>query len=206
MIVVRRHSAADRLPKVDLEWLLLPASFLVGTFPSALIVGRLVGHDPIEEGSGNPGATNMFRIAGKRAGLATLVFDIVKALAATIVGRLVGDVTLGALCGCAAVLGHMYPVLRQSRGGKGVACFSGLTIGAWPVLIPVGLVGWLGAAKLSGRSFMGAMVGVPAVVIGTIVIGRPAAEIVGVGIVGAIIIARHHENIRGLLAERRAAV
>lgn len=183
----------------------MPASFLLGTFPSALLIGRIVGHDPIEEGSGNPGATNMFRIAGKRAGVATLVFDILKALVPVLVGRWLDDVTLGALCGCAAVLGHMYPVLRESRGGKGVACFGGLTIGAWPILAVIGFVAWLGAAKLSGRSFLGAMIGVPTIVIGTIVLGRPIIETVAVAVVAVVIIARHHENISGLIEERRAA-
>ncbi len=144
----------------------------------------------------------MFRIAGKRAGIATLVFDMVKAIVPTLVGRAVDDVTFGALCGCAAVLGHMYPLLRQSRGGKGVACFGGLTIGAWPILVPFGLVAWLGSATLSGRSFLGAMVGVPTVVIGTIIIGRPAIESIAVAIVAAIIVARHRQNIRAMLAER----
>lgn len=190
---------------MDFVWLLLPASFLLGTFPSALLIGRIVGHDPIEEGSGNPGATNMFRIAGKRAGIATLVFDIVKAIVPTLVGRGVEDTTFGALCGCAAVLGHMYPILRESRGGKGVACFGGLTIGAWPILVPFGLAAWLGSATLSGHSFLGAMVGVPTVVIGTMIIGRPATETIAVAVLGAIIIARHRTNIRGFLADRRSS-
>ena len=188
---------------MEIEWLLVPASFLVGTFPSALLIGRVVGHDPIEEGSGNPGATNMFRIAGKKAGIATLVVDVFKALLPTLIGRAVDDTTFGVLCGCAAVLGHMYPVLRQSRGGKGVACFGGLTIGAWPVLAPVGLALWITAAKLSGQSFIGAMIGVPTILVGTVVIGRPWEEVAALAVVSAIIVARHRGNIRGHLKQRR---
>ncbi|MEM7094081.1 MAG: glycerol-3-phosphate acyltransferase [Actinomycetota bacterium] len=187
---------------MDFVWLLVPASFLLGTFPSALLIGRLVGRDPIEEGSGNPGATNMFRIAGKRAGIATLVFDVCKALGATLAGRFIEDTTFGVLCGCAAVLGHMFPIVRASRGGKGVACFGGLTIGAWPILAVIGFGAWIAGARLASRSFIGAMVGVPTIVIGTIVIGRPITEILAVAAVGAVIISRHHTNIRGLLAER----
>ena len=190
---------------MEIEWLLVPASFLIGTFPSALLVGRIVGHDPIEEGSGNPGATNMFRIAGKRAGIATLVFDVVKAVVPTLVGRALVDTTFGVLCGCAAVLGHMYPILRQSRGGKGVACFGGLTLAAWPVLAPVGLGVWIAAAKLSNRSFVGAMLGVPTILIGTIVLGRPWLEVVALAVVSVIIVARHRGNIRAALKERRTA-
>lgn len=203
MIVVRGHNAADRLPRVDLEWLLVPASFLIGTFPSALIIGRLVGHDPIGEGSGNPGATNMFRIAGKRAGIATLVFDLFKALIPTVVGRVADGTTLGVFCGCAAVLGHMFPILRQSRGGKGVACFGAMTWGAFPIVGAISTTIWLGAARLSNRSFIGAMVALPFILVATIVIGRPWQEVLAMCFVGAIIVARHHENIRGLRSEQQ---
>lgn len=189
---------------MTIEWLLVPISFLLGTFPSALMIGRLVGHDPITEGSGNPGATNMFRIAGKRAGIPTLIIDVFKALIACGLGHLFGDTTTAVWCGAAAVLGHMFPFIRASRGGKGVACFGGLAIGAWPILAPVGLLAWIGAAKLFNASFMGAMVGVPAVVVGTLVIGRPWIEVTITAAIGVVIIARHHKNISQFLAQRSA--
>jgi len=185
------------------DWLLVGGSFLLGTFPSALLIGRMVGHNPTSEGSGNPGATNMFRIAGLKAGGATLVIDVVKALVATLIGRWVGGTTLAAWCGAAAVVGHIFPIQRMSRGGKGVACFGGMTIGAWPILAPIGLVAWLGSAKLSGHSFIGAMVGTPTVAVGTMVLGRPATEVLIVWAVTALIIARHHSNIADFLAARR---
>lgn len=189
---------------MDLQWLLLPIGYLVGSFPSALLIGKLTGHDPMAEGSGNPGATNMFRIAGRKAGIATLIFDIFKALAMAIAGHIIGDSTLAAAAGAAAVVGHIFPLLRQSRGGKGVACFGGMTIGAWPLIAPVGLVLWLGAAKLSGRSFVGAMVGVPAVAIATLVTGRPTAEVLIAFGLTVLVVARHHRNIGDFIAERRA--
>lgn len=205
MIVIGRHIAADRLAAVDFEWLLIPASFLVGSFPSALLVGRLVGHNPTSEGSGNPGATNMFRIAGLKAGTATLIFDVFKALAAALAGRAADGTTLAAWCGAAAVVGHIFPIVRESRGGKGVACFGGLTIGAWPLVAPFGLLLWIGSAKLSGHPFVGALVAVPAVVLGTIIIGRPGVEIAIAAAVGALIISRHHVNIRDFLRSRHEA-
>jgi len=190
---------------MTLDWLLVPAAFLLGTFPSALLIGALVGHDPIEEGSGNPGATNMFRIAGKKAGLATLIFDVAKALLATLVGTWLVDETFGVVCGAAAVLGHMFPILRASRGGKGVACYGGLAIAAWPLVALVAFVVWVGAARISGHSFIGALFGVPTVVVGTVVIGRPIAETLVVALVAAVVIARHHRNISDFLTARRSA-
>ena len=203
MIVIGWHIAAVTLAAVDFDWLLIPASFLVGSFPSALLVGRLVGHDPTAEGSGNPGATNMFRIAGLKAGTATLIFDVVKALSAALAGRIADGTTLAAWCGAAAVIGHIFPILRQSRGGKGVACFGGLTIGAWPVLAPIGLALWIGPAKLSGQSFVGALIGVPSVAVGTMVLGRPTAEVLIAWALAVLIVGRHHPNIREFLTDRR---
>lgn len=188
---------------VNFEWVLVAACYLLGSFPTALLVGRIVGHDPTTEGSGNPGATNMFRIAGFGAGSTTLFFDIAKALIAAIVGRLVGGAELAAWCGAAAVVGHIFPILRQSRGGKGVACFGGMTIGAWPLIAPIGLILWVGAAKLSGHSFVGALVGVPAVAIATMVTGRSTTEIAIAWALTVLIIVRHHKNISTFLANRR---
>lgn len=177
------------------DWLLVGGAFLLGTFPSALLIGKLVGHDPTVEGSGNPGATNMFRISGLKAGGATLFIDVAKALIASLAGLWIGDTTLAAWCGAAAVVGHIFPLLHKSRGGKGVACFGGLTIGTWPILAPFALVVWIASAKLSGHSFVGAMAGTPTVAIGTIVIGRPLTEVLIAWAMTILIISRHHTNI-----------
>jgi len=204
VIVVRWHNSADRLAAVNFVWLLVVGAFFLGSFPSALLIGRIVGHNPMREGSGNPGATNMFRIAGLRAGGATLVVDVLKALVATLLGHWAGDTTLAAACGAAAVVGHIFPLVRSSRGGKGVACFGGLTIGAWPIMAPIALVVWIGSAKLSGHSFVGAMAGTPTVAIGTMVMGRPIAEVLIAWAMTALVVARHHTNIRDYLASRSA--
>jgi len=187
---------------VDFDWLLVVGAFFLGTFPSALLIGRIVGHNPTREGSGNPGATNMFRIAGLKAGGATLVIDVAKALIAAWLGQWLGDTTLAAACGAAAVIGHIFPPVRSSRGGKGVACFGGMTIGAWPILAPIALVVWIGSAKLSGHSFIGAMTGTPTVAIGTMVMGRPIAEVLIAWGITVLIVARHHTNIRAFFVAR----
>lgn len=187
---------------MNFEWLLVVASFLLGTFPTAIIIGRMVGRDPTAEGSGNPGATNMFRIAGLKAGGATLIFDIAKALVPALIGRWIDGPTLAAWCGAAAVVGHIFPLVRSSRGGKGVACFGGLTIGAWPILAPIALAVWIGSAKLSGHSFIGAMAGTPTVAIGTMVMGRPLVEVLIAWAMTVLIVGRHHTNISEFFAAR----
>src|SRR3954465_2639001 len=104
---------------------LLALSYLLGTFPTALIVARLTGHDPTQEGSGNPGASNVYRLAGARAGAAVFLGDAVKGAAATAIGRAVGGPPLAMACGVSAVLGHVFPLFRGFRGGRGVATAAG---------------------------------------------------------------------------------
>ena len=85
---------------------LLALSYLLGTFPTALIVARLAGHDPTKEGSGNPGASNVYRLAGAQAGMAVFLGDAAKGAIATGMGRAAGGPRLALACGIAAVVGH----------------------------------------------------------------------------------------------------
>ncbi|MDP9074234.1 MAG: glycerol-3-phosphate acyltransferase, partial [Actinomycetota bacterium] len=83
------------------------ASYLLGAFPTAELVGRARGRDIHTEGSGNPGATNTYRIAGRGAAALVLVADVAKGAIAA---------RAGAACGVAAVLGHCYPPTARARG------------------------------------------------------------------------------------------
>ncbi|HEY5888757.1 MAG TPA: glycerol-3-phosphate acyltransferase, partial [Acidimicrobiales bacterium] len=109
-------------------------AYLVGTFPAAALIGRLTGHDPTAEGSGNPGATNVLRTSGRWAGATVLAIDVAKGALAAGLGLLVGDHTLGVVAGAAAVLGHVAPVGRRFQGGKGVATAAGASAVVFPVL------------------------------------------------------------------------
>src|SRR5438270_8719826 len=95
---------------------LLVLSYLLGTFPTALIVARLAGHDPTTEGSHNPGATNVYRLAGPGAGAAVFVGDAAKGALATAAGRAAAPPSFAMACGLAAVGGHVFPVFRRCRG------------------------------------------------------------------------------------------
>src|SRR5689334_17894800 len=100
---------------------LVPLAYLAGMFPTARLVGGRTGHDPTHEGSGNPGASNVYRLAGRRAGAMVFLGDFAKGALAAGVGLAVGGRALGLACGAAAVAGHIAPVTRRFRGGKGVA-------------------------------------------------------------------------------------
>jgi len=143
-----------------LEWLLVPAAYLLGSVCSAIIVCRLMGlPDPREEGSGNPGATNVMRIGGKKPAAITLLGDMVKGLLPVYLGNVLGfsyeDL---ALTGVAAFLGHLYPVFFGFKGGKGVATSFGVLLGfSW--ILGLATIGtWLLVYKFGKISSLSALV------------------------------------------------
>jgi glycerol-3-phosphate acyltransferase PlsY len=96
----------------------IAGSYLLGTFPSAWLATRRRGVDPTAAGSGNPGATNVYRTAGRGAGVLTLVGDVLKGAGAAALGWSVGGHGLGVACGVAAVLGHVAPLTPGPAHGR----------------------------------------------------------------------------------------
>lgn len=112
-------------------------SYLIGSMPTALWVGKaFYGLDIREHGSGNSGATNTFRVLGKKAGTAVLLIDVIKGLTAASLVRYLQFVDLGTvkyvnlqlLFGLSAVLGHIFPLYAKFKGGKGIATLLGMII------------------------------------------------------------------------------
>jgi len=139
------------------------ASFLLGAVPFAWLIGKLVvGVDLRYVGSGNPGATNLFRTAGAPWGILALLLDATKGWApATIAPALYPDLPhLGVIAGAAAIAGHIWTPLLAFRGGKGVATTAGvfLAINFWLVVIGVATFAVVVAATryVSAASLAGA--------------------------------------------------
>ncbi len=111
------------------HFLIFLVSYLVGAIPSAVIVSKLQGTlDPRQHGSGNPGATNMLRLFGKKTALIVLAADVFKGMFAVLLAHYLGagPYALGLML-AVTTLGHCYPVFSKFQGGKGVAtCFGGL--------------------------------------------------------------------------------
>ena len=84
---------------MDLAWLLVVPAYLLGTFPTAVLVGRHEGHDVTSEGSGNPGASNTYRTMGRRAGAIVLLGDVAKGAVAAGMGLATGNRAVGVACG-----------------------------------------------------------------------------------------------------------
>ena len=122
----------------------LIAAYLLGSIPFALIAGRLNGVDLRAVGSGNLGATNVFRTLGRSWGIAVMVLDIAKGAAAVLLADwLAGGSWWPIAAGALAILGHVFPVWTGFRGGKGVAVGAGALIGLVPAASGVLILLWL---------------------------------------------------------------
>jgi glycerol-3-phosphate acyltransferase PlsY len=174
---------------------LVALSYLLGTFPTALIVARLTGHDPTREGSGNPGASNVYRLAGARAGAAVFLGDAAKGAVATAVGRAVGGPQLAMACGISAVLGHVFPLFRGFRGGRGVATAAGTVAVLEPAVALPFVAVWLLIARVTGKASVASLVVIGATPIAVFVLDRPAWEKAGMVGLAAIVVARHSGNL-----------
>lgn len=180
---------------MDLGWALLIPAYLVGTFPTAILVGRREGRDPTREGSGNPGASNAYRTMGRRAGVLVLLGDLCKGAAAAGAGLATGNRAIAVGCGLAAVLGHVLPVGRGRRGGKGVATAAGMAFVLVPVVAMALAVLWAVIAKVSGAASVASIVIAAGLPVGAALVGRPAGEVAAFAACGVLVVVRHRENI-----------
>jgi acyl phosphate:glycerol-3-phosphate acyltransferase len=183
-------------------------AYLIGSIPFSFLVARAFGVNDVRQvGSGNVGATNVLRSAGKAAGALALVLDVGKgAAAAALAGRLApGAAALPAAAALAAVVGHTFPVWLRFQGGKGVA--TGL--GAFAPLAPTAALGAIAAfavvALATRLVSLGSVSG--AVVLAGLALGLRGPDPVAVAAVlsAALVVFRHRSNLRRILGgtERR---
>jgi len=140
---------------------LVPLAYLLGTFPSAELVARRRGIDINAEGSGNPGASNAFRVLGWKAGAVVFGLDLAKGALAALVGLLVAGHEGAFVLGGAAIVGHMLPVTRRFRGGRGVATGAGVVLVVFPLLTLGGAIVWLVVVRLTHKASVALNFGFP---------------------------------------------
>lgn len=182
--------------------------YLWGSFSSAIVVCRLMGlPDPRSQGSGNPGATNVMRLGGKKAAILTLVGDLLKGFLPVVILRLLWseDQMAWLIAGLAAFLGHLLPVFFQFKGGKGVATALGVLLAwYWPLAVIV-LAIWLGVFLLTRVSSLSALIAAfCAPWIAFVLIDQRMMPMMVLAMVG-ILIYRHKENIKRLLSGEESA-
>lgn len=185
--------------ELPLVLLILPVAYLLGTFPSAILIARANGIDIATVGSGNPGASNVTRALGWRKGVWVYVLDAGKGALAAGLGLAIEGRPAAYWCGAAAVLGHMFPLFRRFKGGKGVATGSGVLLIVQPVLAPLAVGLWWLISRLTGKAALGSVIAVALVPIGLIVQSKPAWEFFAVAGLCALILIKHTGNIMRLI-------
>jgi acyl phosphate:glycerol-3-phosphate acyltransferase len=186
----------------------IAVAYLIGSLPFSFLVARAFGVEDVRRvGSGNVGATNVLRSAGKAAGALALLLDIGKGAAASaLAGRLApGHAALPAVAAVAAVVGHMFPVWLRFEGGKGVA--TGL--GAFAPLAPKAALGAIVAFGLTALVTrfvsLGSVAGGLALAGVAFAVRGPDPVAVAAAFTAALVVFRHRSNLRRILGgtERR---
>lgn len=174
-------------------------AYLMGSIPCGLLVAKYAGMGDIRtQGSGNIGATNVLRNGGKKLGGVTLALDVLKGFIPVLLAKIFGSDWGAAFAGIAAVLGHIFPVWLEFKGGKGVAT----TLAVYAVLAPglfvfAGMV-WITVffiSRISSLSSIAMMIAIPVVA----VFFFKASVIFVTFVLSSIVIYRHKENITRLL-------
>jgi glycerol-3-phosphate acyltransferase PlsY len=190
-----------------LETLTLPiaalfGAYLIGSLSSAIILCRLAGlPDPRSEGSGNPGATNVMRIGGKKLAATVLLIDVVKGILPVVIASMMGlDLVWVTATAFAAFLGHLYPVFFQFKGGKGVATALGGFLALSPLLAGAILLSWGVVFIISRISSLSAIIAASLAPLYSLwLIDSLEARWI-IFVMAAMLLMRHSANIKRLLS------
>lgn len=182
-------------------YLLVIPAYLLGSISSAIVISRVMGMaDPRSVGSGNPGATNMLRVGGKKLAAITLLGDIAKGLVAVVLAKFIttDPAIIGAVA-VAAFLGHCYPVYFGFKGGKGVAVALGVFIGlnAWLALVL--MVTWIIMFLITRYSSLSALVAAAAAPVYIYWLDPQLAYLISGTVIVVLMFWRHRDNIRRLI-------
>lgn len=181
------------------------AAYLVGSINFAVLIGKMHGVNIDEEGSGNPGASNVLRTLGKGPAAMVYFADTLKG----VIGAAMGMVASGTadpmvqwafLAGLAAVVGHCYPVFHRFRGGKGVATAGGVFLFTIPIAAVILTAVWAVSVKFTNTASIGSL----AVMVLTIPLalwqGVSGLSLVWIGLMLILVLWRHRGNIARMVS------
>ncbi|WDT75851.1 MAG: glycerol-3-phosphate 1-O-acyltransferase PlsY [Candidatus Manganitrophus sp.] len=179
-------------------------AYLVGSIPAGLLVSKFSGGiDPRQAGSKNIGATNVMRVAGKKAAALTLIGDLLKGLLPVAAARLFNLTEEGLLLvGLSAILGHIFPVYLKFKGGKGVATSFGVFLGIAPLIALIALLIWIAGISFSKYSSVGALSAFAALPFLAVLLKPEMKFVLFSTIISILVYIRHKENIQRLIAGR----
>jgi acyl phosphate:glycerol-3-phosphate acyltransferase len=175
-------------------------AFIIGAIPFAFLLGKVLGGVDIRKvGSGNVGATNLARTLGLGKGIAGLLLDAAKGVAAVLIARFAagsgGGSLLELLAGGASILGHMYTPFLGFRGGKGVATGAGVFGALSPAALLVAIAVFILALALTRIVSLASMLAALSLPIAVILVHGGGSTALAALLIGALVIARHRENL-----------
>ncbi len=177
-------------------------AYLFGSVASAIVVCKLLGlSDPRQAGSGNPGATNVMRLHGKKPAILTLAGDVLKGVLPVLLASYLGQAPwIIAICGLAAFAGHLFPVFFKFKGGKGVATLIGVLFAShW--LLGISYVStWLISAALFRYSSLSALIAAALTPLYSWLILNNQAFLICHSVMAILLYWRHTSNIKNLLS------
>jgi len=181
---------------------------LLGAVPFGLVIAKLVkGVDVRDTGSGNIGATNVARSVGKGLGIVTLLLDALKGAAPVLLAQLLAQpLEIVALSGVLSIVGHMFPVYLKFRGGKGVATSLGVFMALTPIPTLIAAGAFLATFALARVVSVGSLVASLALVGAVVGIDKRIEVIVATSVVVLLVIVRHKDNIKRLIAKTELGV
>ncbi len=179
-------------------------AFFFGAVPFGWLLGRLAGVDVRKAGSGNIGATNVARTAGRSLGALTLALDAAKGALPAALGLWLDGDRLGAGAGCAAVLGHVFSPFLGFRGGKGVATAAGVFAVLDPAALLIALTAFAFAFALARVVGVASVVGAGALAVAALGGGPEVSGLAG--FFAVLVAARHGSNLASFLRHRRSGV
>lgn len=182
-----------------LTGMIIILSYLLGSIPSGLIIGkRFFGIDIREHGSGNLGATNSFRTLGVKAGLIVTFADILKGTVATLLPLWLGSTLDPLIAGTIAVVGHMFPIFAGFRGGKAVATSGGILLALQPIMFLVLVLSFFSTLYFSKYVSLSSIIAAITAIIYSVILGNTLLIII-VATLAFFVIFRHRANIKRII-------
>ncbi len=190
-----------------IQVLLILFAYLTGSIPIGVLLARLKGKDPRKTGSGNIGATNVMRSAGKALGIVTLIGDILKGFVPTFIAVQLGvPAFIIALVGLAAFSGHLFPVFLKFKGGKGVATGAGVFLAINPLVILISFIIFVIVFLIWKYVSLGSLVGTGVIPFSFFLFKTPTEYILLSLLIACGVFIKHKDNIKRLLAGTESKV
>lgn len=176
-------------------------AYLLGSFPTSYLMGRLRGIDLREHGSGNLGGTNAYRVMGASAGVPVVLVDVSKGFVPTYFFPLWDGTTAGNLAlvyGLAAIAGHVWSIFMRFRGGKGVATGAGVLVALAPTSALIALLVWIGIVAITRYVSVASLAAATVVPVTAWLTDEPRSTVAFCAAVAAFVWWTHRSNLRRL--------